>query len=42
MTDCVVRLGLSIAVIVMITLSLYQFGGRTAVAVEPSQITSSR
>ena len=39
MTDCVVRLGLAVAVIVMITAFFYGYGSPRAVAIEPPVTT---
>jgi len=36
MTDNLVRLGLALAAIMLISVCLYQFGGRAAVAIEPA------
>jgi len=42
MADCLVRLGLALAIIGLITATLYQFGSRGAVAFEPPSSLSSR
>lgn len=36
MTDCVVRLGLAVAVIMLVTAFFYGYGSPRAVAVEPT------
>jgi hypothetical protein len=43
MTDNLVRLGLALSAIMLISACLYQFGGRQAVAIEPAiQVQSQR
>ena len=42
MADNLVRLGMALSVIMLITACLYQFGNRPAIAVEPSTLHSSR
>ena len=39
MADNLVRLGLALGVIALISATLYQFGGRPASAVEPAAIS---
>ena len=36
MTDNLVRLSLALAAIMLISVCLYQFGGRSAIAIEPA------
>ena len=40
MTDCVVRLGLALAVIMLVTAFFYGYGSPRAVAVEPTMKTT--
>ena len=41
MTDCVVRLGLAVAVIMLVTAFFYGYGSPRAVAIEPTAKTST-